>query len=77
MFRRYLAGPSRLLTMLEGKLYGVYLVHLFVVIALQVALVNAGLPALAKFALAVIGTLALSVPIIALLRRLPGFRTVL
>lgn len=77
LFRRYLAGPSRALKVLEGNLYGVYLIHLFVVIGLQVALVNTGLPALAKFAVVVIGTLAISLPIIALLRRIPGFRAVL
>ena len=77
LFRRYLAAPSRLLKALEGNLYGIYLIHLFVVIGLQVALVNTGLPALVKFTIVVVGTLVVSFPIIALLRRLPGFRAVL
>lgn len=77
LFRRYLAAPSRLLAALEGNLYGVYLLHLFIVIGLQVALVQSAMPALAKFAIVVVATLFVSFPIIAVLRRLPGFRAVL
>ena len=77
LFRRYLATPGPWLRWLEGNLYGVYLIHLFLVIALQMALLDSGWPALMKFFAVTFGTLAISFPIIALLRRIPGFRAVI
>ncbi|MBT8460212.1 MAG: hypothetical protein KJN60_11125 [Boseongicola sp.] len=77
LFRKYLAVRGPWLGRLEGNIYGVYLIHLFVVIAVQMVLLDIGLPALAKFAVVVIGTLVISFPAIALLRRLPGMRAIL
>ncbi|MCB1549987.1 MAG: acyltransferase family protein, partial [Hyphomicrobiaceae bacterium] len=77
LFRRYLSADSRLLHALEGNIYGVYLIHLFVVIALQVALLNFQWPALLKFLVVLAGTLAISLPLIALLRRIPPVRAVM
>ena len=77
VFRRFFAESGRLLPWIEGNLYGIYLVHLFVVIALQIALVEVDLPALEKFAVVVAATIAVSVPMVALLRRVPGIRAVL
>ena len=77
LFRRFLAADSRILRALEGNIYGVYLIHLFVVIALQVALLNFQWPALLKFLVVLAGTLAISLPLIALLRRIPLVQAVI
>lgn len=76
-FRRFLSQRGPILHFLEGNIYGVYLVHLFVVIGLQVALVDFGWQPLGKFAVVLIGTLAISVPLVALLRLIPVVRTVI
>ncbi|NNF25377.1 MAG: acyltransferase family protein [Rhodobacteraceae bacterium] len=77
LFRRYLASTGPWLRRLEGNIYGIYLIHLFVVIAFQMALVGMAWPALLKFCVVTFGTLAISWPVIAVLRRVPGVRTVI
>ena len=77
LFRRYLASPGPWLRRLEGNIYGIFLIHLFVVIGLQLALLDVEWPALMKFFAVTIGTLAISYPIIALLRRIPGVAAVI
>ena len=77
LFRRTLATRGPWLSRLQGNLYGVYLLHLFVVIGLQMALLETGWGALIKFLAVLLGTLVISFPVIALLRRIPGFRAVL
>ena len=62
---------------LEGNIYGVYLIHLFVVISLQMALAGVDMDPLVKFLIVLFGTLAISVPLIALLRRAPIVRAVI
>ncbi len=76
-FRRFVSASGTVLRSIEGNIYGIYLIHLFVVIGLQVALAGVGMPALAKFALVLIGTLLISYPVIALLRRVPGVPVVI
>jgi surface polysaccharide O-acyltransferase-like enzyme len=77
LFRRFLSGRGPVLRFLEGNVYGVYLVHLFVVIALQAALVGADWPALAKFCVVLAGTLIVALPVVALLRAIPVVRRVI
>lgn len=55
---RWLGQPSTALRYLAGSAYTVYLVHLPLLFALQFALMDAGLPSAAFFALSVAGTLA-------------------
>jgi glucans biosynthesis protein C len=62
---------------LAANNYGVYLLHLPIVVALQYALLGANLPGLLKWLL--VGSIALLLSLVAsdVLRRLPGFRRVL
>lgn len=76
LFRAFCARKGRCLERLEGQVYGVYLVHVYVVIGLQAALVDAAWPALAKFAVVTGASLAVSFPLVALLRRIPAVQTV-
>lgn len=75
--RRYLADHGPVLRSVEGNIYGVYLIHLFVVIGLQVALVGFDWPPLQKFLVVLVGTLAISLPLIALMRMIPIVRKVI
>ncbi len=76
-FRRYLSRPGRWLGRLDPNVYGVYLIHVIVVVGLQGAILEIALPAIVK---AVIVT-ALGVPIsfglVALIRRIPGVARVI
>lgn len=75
--RDRLERPGRLWRTLATNAYGVYVMHVWVVVALQFALVDVGLPPLAKFALVSLAGIPLSVAVAALVRRLPGVRRVL
>ena len=76
-FRRYFSEAGPILERVEGNIYGVYLVHLFVVIGLQVALVGVAWPPLMKFFVVLGGTLAISLPLVALMRLAPVIRKVI
>ncbi len=76
-FRRFFSKRGPVLRRLEGNIYGVYLIHLFVVISLQMALAGVDMDPLVKFLIVLIGTLAISVPLIALLRRVPIVKAVI
>lgn len=76
-FRCFFSGAGPLLHMFEGNIYGVYLIHLFVVIGLQMALVGYGWQPLAKFLVVLLGTLLISFPMVALFRLIPGVRSVI
>jgi peptidoglycan/LPS O-acetylase OafA/YrhL len=60
LFARFADRPSPVLGRLSENAYGIYLVHYVFVIWLQYALVAAPLPAVAKAAVVLAGTLALS-----------------
>jgi peptidoglycan/LPS O-acetylase OafA/YrhL len=75
-FRRYCAKPGRWLERLDGNVYGVYLIHWFLVIVIQAAILNLDLPATIKFLIVtVIGVIA-SFAITALARQIPAVRRV-
>jgi glucan biosynthesis protein C len=76
IFRRYLSRPGRLLALLEGNVYGVYIIHVFVVVPLQGALLGFELPALVKFAIVTLLALPLCFAIIGALRQVPAIRRV-
>jgi surface polysaccharide O-acyltransferase-like enzyme len=77
VFRLFMSAPDPWSTRLSGNVYGVYLVHIFIVIGLQVALLGFDWPALAKFGVVTLAALILSFALVALIRRIPGVRAVL
>lgn len=77
LFRARLAEPGPVLGRLEGSVYGVYLVHFYVVLVLQGALVGVALPALAKFALVSVAGTVVSFALVDMLRRLRWVRAVI
>ncbi|MDJ0825542.1 MAG: acyltransferase family protein [Rhodobacter sp.] len=76
LFRRWCNAPGRWLGRLEGQTYGVYLIHIFVVIALQFAVLDLAWPALAKFAVVWAAALVVSFAVVAALRLIPPVRAV-
>lgn len=77
LFRDSVTSGGRWLGRAAAATYGVYLVHLFVVLALQLALLGLVAPALLKFALVTVVAVLVSFGLAAGLRRLPGVRRVL
>ena len=71
-FRTYLAAPGRWLGRLDENVYGVYVIHVFVLVGLQSAIVDIALPALTKFAIVTVVGLIMSFGLAAALRRIPG-----
>lgn len=77
LFRRFLDRPGPWLSWLEGNVYGTYLIHVFIVVPLQIAILDLTVPALAKFAIVSAMGIALSFALTALLRRIPAVRAVI
>ncbi len=72
LFRRFCSTGGRVLAALEGNVYGVYLVHWFIVVAIQAAILGLAVSATGKFLIVtVLATLA-SFAATALLRMIPG-----
>ena len=72
LFRRFLSQGGRVLSALEGNVYGVYIVHWFIVIAIQTAILGLTVTATDKFLIVtVLATLA-SFALSALVRTIPG-----
>ena len=71
LFSRLFTRPRKAWSSLSTNAYGIYLIHYGFVTWLQFLLLPAALPALAKFALTFVGSLALSWGATALLRRIP------
>jgi surface polysaccharide O-acyltransferase-like enzyme len=76
-FRRFLSGPGGWGDRLAGNVYGVYLIHVYFVIALQMAVLNSGWPALIKFAAVAAASIVISFILVFLLRLIPGARRIL
>jgi surface polysaccharide O-acyltransferase-like enzyme len=77
LFREYVATPNRVLRMAAPNAYGVYLIHLFVVLPVQLAVLGLAVAPLLKFALVAAVAAPASFGLVALLRKLPGLREVL
>ena len=75
--RERLANPGRTLRRLSANAYGIYVLHIWVLVPLQFALAGVALPPLAKFALVCLAGIPLSVAVAALLRRSSSVRRVL
>jgi peptidoglycan/LPS O-acetylase OafA/YrhL len=72
VFLRFARSRSRIFDSLSANSYGIYLVHYAFVSWLQYALLPAGLPAMAKGAIVLLGALALSWSVSAAIRRIPA-----
>lgn len=77
LFREFLNGPSRIAEWLANHTYGVYLIHVFLIVAVQTALVDIALGAATKFAIATVVGLVWSLFSVWLLRLIPGFRRII
>ncbi|MEJ0011549.1 MAG: acyltransferase family protein [Bauldia sp.] len=76
LFRTYCNRPGPWLDRLDGNVYGVYLIHWFVVLAIQAAILNLAASATAKFAIVTVLALAVSFALSVSLRILPAVRRV-
>ena len=72
LFRDHANRSSALLSYLAPRVYGVYIIHVFIVIGLNMGLLSVALGPLAKFAIVTILGIGLSFLVAGLLRRLPG-----
>lgn len=77
LFREAVRRPSRLLTMMASASYAAYILHLYLVVALQSVAVDLRLPVFVKFALVAVVGVALSFGLGHLSRRVPGARVLL
>jgi peptidoglycan/LPS O-acetylase OafA/YrhL len=72
LFRRFCSQGGALLSFLEANVYGVYLIHWFLVIGIQMAILGVAWSASAKFVFVTVVGVALSFALSALLRTIPG-----
>jgi len=77
LFRECVSSLPRLVRMMAPNAYGVYIIHIFIVVPLQVAMIGLVAAPLVKFALVVLLAVPICFTLVALLRRLPGVRAVL
>jgi fucose 4-O-acetylase-like acetyltransferase len=75
-FRRHCDKASRWLDRLDANVYGVYLLHIFVVVALQMAILDVALSATAKFLIVTAFGLPITFALSAALRSIPAVRRV-
>jgi hypothetical protein len=77
LFRECANRQGRLLRLLAANTYGVYLIHVLLIVGLQFAVAGADLPPLAKFAVVTLVGVPLCFLVADGLRRLPGLRRIL
>jgi glucans biosynthesis protein C len=77
LFRRWCVRPSGWLDFLDANVYGAYLVHWLLVVAIQAAILDLALSATAKFAIVTVAGIAASFALSALLRTIPAVRRVI
>jgi surface polysaccharide O-acyltransferase-like enzyme len=78
LFREYFnKQPGKLLSAMAGASYGAYIIHLFVVVAIQMGLHTIALPPFVKFALVTLIGVPLSFGIAHLVRQVPGAKKIL
>lgn len=76
IFRTWCNRPGPWLDRLDGNVYGVYLIHIFIVVALQLAILAQPWSATLKFVLVAVLGIGLSFTIAAALRQIPYVRQV-
>ncbi|MDJ0631510.1 MAG: acyltransferase family protein [Rhodobacter sp.] len=77
LFRRMLAAPGPWISALQGQVYGVYLIHVYVVVGLHFAFLAVGWQALTKFGVVTVLSIVLSFTLVAALQRIPVVRAVM
>jgi surface polysaccharide O-acyltransferase-like enzyme len=77
LFREFVTSAPQLVNMMAPAAFGVYIIHIFVVVPLQFAVIGLSAPPLIKFAMVVLLAVPISFTLAALLRRLPVLRAVL
>lgn len=75
-FRDRFSAPNKWMECLDQNVFGVYIVHVFILVGLQGAILNIDLSALVKFAIVSVAGLIISFLNSALLRLVPGVRRV-
>ncbi len=73
-FREHADHSGALSVRLAGSAYGVYLLHVYIVVGLQMAIVDMPLGPLTKFLVVTIAALILSFGLVDILRRIPAVR---
>jgi peptidoglycan/LPS O-acetylase OafA/YrhL len=76
LFRRFCTRPNHALDFLDANVYGAYLVHWLLVVAIQAAIIDFAWSANTKFAFVTVLGIALSFAISAALRAIPAVRRV-
>jgi surface polysaccharide O-acyltransferase-like enzyme len=76
-FREMFFRPSHLLGIMAAASFGAYILHPWIVVALQAAIAGLTLPAFAKFAIVSVFGTALAFSLAHLAGKVPGLRTVL
>lgn len=77
LFRERFSTPGTWMARLDQNVFGVYIFHVFILVALQGTILDIALPALVKFAIVTIAGLIISFLNSALLRRIPGVNRVI
>jgi len=75
--RERFSTPNRWLERLDQNVFGVYIIHVFIVVGLQEAILDITLPALVKFAVVTAVALTISFVSAALIRLIPGVKRVI
>lgn len=77
LFRRHFSEPGRWLSGFDPNVYGVYLIHVFVVVGLQFVLLGLEFPALVKSGIVTALGVVISFGLVASIRRIPGVAQVI
>lgn len=76
-FRDRFSTPNKWMERLDQNVFGVYIIHVFILVGLQMAILNVDLSALTKFAIVTIAGLIISFLDSALIRLIPGVKRVI
>jgi glucan biosynthesis protein C len=75
--RRHFSRASRWLQQLDKNVFGIYIIHVFILVGIQQALVDLALPASVKFSIAAVSGLLISYINVVLLRLIPWLRRII
>jgi glucan biosynthesis protein C len=75
--RRHFSRASHRLQQLDKNVFGIYIIHVFIVVGIQQALVDLALPASVKFLIAAVSGLLISYINVVLLRLIPWLRRII
>ena len=76
-FRDRFSTPNKWMERLDQNVFGVYIIHVFILVGLQMAILNVDLSALTKFAIVTLAGLIISFLNSALIRLIPGVKRVI